>query len=280
MTHRFPGIGVLRADKAIFYWTVIFILLPALLIPVTAYPMSTPPMSKKEEGSFITSYKEGGTRWKATWTLEEFIEGGESKVRLVLKAEGITDPFTRDMKWESVSVWKTGESFTPVEASTVVKDSQGNLVMTERKSVDESAGTATFVRKDYENNDSANESFETGQELLIVEGIVLALRSLPFGTGETVKAQFLTNEPDLYNVEFRQKGRETIKTPGGEVECYKVELVPKLGALNVFKVFFPKTYLWFTVDPPHKWVRYQGLENGRDSPEVIMEAVQIKESGN
>ena len=115
---------------------------------------------------------------------------------------------------------------------------------------------------------------------MIVEGIVLALRSLPFGTDETVKAQFLTNEPELYNVEFKQKGCETIKTPGGEVECYKVELVPKLGALNVFKVFFPKTYFWFTVAPPHKWVRYEGFgERTADSPEVVMEAVPVKKSG-
>ncbi|MCI0481803.1 MAG: DUF3108 domain-containing protein [Candidatus Dadabacteria bacterium] len=237
-------------------------------------------MSKNEEGSFITSYKEGGTRWKATWTLDEFIENGELKVRLVLSAQGITNPFTRDMKWVSVSVWKSGTAFTPVEASTEVKDMQGKLVMTERKTVDESTGTVTLVRKDYENDGSIHESFEPDRDLLIVEGIVLALRSLPFGTDDTAKAQFLTNEPDLYNVEFKQKGRETIKTSGGEVECYKVELVPKLGALNVFKIFFPKTYFWFTVAPPHKWLRYEGLENDRDSPEVVMEAVSVKESGN
>ena len=259
---------------------LVLFLLSQLMAAPQAHPMSVPPMSKKEEGSFITSYKEGGTRWKATWTLDEFIESGESKVRLVLNAQGLTNPYTRDMKWESVSVWKSGAAFTPVQAVTEVRDMQGNLVMTERKAVDDSAGTVTFVREDHENNGSVNESFETERDLMIVEGIVLALRSLPFGTDDTVKAQFLTNEPDLYNVEFKQKGRETINTPGGEVECYKVELVPKLGALNVFKVFFPKTYFWFTVAPPHKWVRYEGLENDRDSPEVVMEAVPVKKSGN
>ncbi len=280
MNRIFRSVNDTSAIEFNLYRQIILIIFPVLLFPIASHPMSTPPMSKKEEGSFITSYKEGGTRWKATWTLDEFIERGESKVRLVLSAEGITNPFTRDMKWESVSVWKSGAAFTPVEASTEVKDMQGNLVMTERKTVDESTGAVTFVRKDYENGGSVNESFEPDRDLLIVEGIVLALRSLPFGTDDTIKAQFLTNEPDLYNVEFRQKGRETIKTPDGEVECYKVELVPKLGALNVFKVFFPKTYFWFTVAPPHKWVRYEGLENDRDSPEVVMEAVPVKESGN
>lgn len=267
-------------NKKNFYRKIIFVLFPVLLFPITSHPMSVPPMSKKEEGSFITSYKEGGTRWKATWTLDEFIENGESKVRSVLNAEGITNPFTRDMKWESVSVWKSGASFTPVEASTEVKDMKGKLIMTERITVDDVTGRVTFMRRDFEGDGTVDEAYETGGNILIVEGLVLALRSLPFGTDETVKAQFLTNEPDLYNVEFKQRGIEKINTPDGEVECYKVELVPKLGALNLFKVFFPKTYFWFTVASPHRWVRYEGFESGRDSPEVVMQAVSFKKSGN
>ncbi len=280
MTPRSNGITGKCTNKKYFYMKVIFILLPALLIPIASRPMSAPPMSEKEEGSFITSYKEGGTRWKATWSIEEFVERGENRVRIVLNAQGIRDPFTRDMRWKAVSVWRAGAGFTPLESTTEVKDFQGRLVMTERITVDDPSGQATFERQSYEEGDNVNKEYEIDKDLLIVEGLALALRSLPFGTDDTVKAQFLTNEPDLYNVEFRQKGRETIKTPGGEVECYKVELVPKLGALNVFKVFFPKTYFWFTVAPPHKWVRYEGLENDRDSPEVVMEAVPVKESGN
>ena len=260
----------------------IFILvLPSLLAAaLQAYPMSVPPMGKKEEGSFVTSYKDGGTRWKATWSTEEFVENGEKRVRVVLNGQGITSPYSRDMRWQAVSVWKAGSAFTPLDAVTEVKDMQDKLVVTERKTVDDASGAVTFTRRDYEDGGTVNETYETDRDLLIVEGLVLALRSLPFGTDETVKAQFLTNEPDLYNVEFKQKGIEKIKTSEGEVDCYKVELVPKLGALNVFKVFFPKTYFWFTIAPPHKWVRYEGFENGRDSPEVVMEAVSSKEPGN
>jgi hypothetical protein len=256
------------------------VLICALTAPSSAHSMSVPPMSKREEGSFVTSYKEGGTRWRATWSTEEFIEDGERRVRVVLNAEGITYPFSRDMRWKATTVWSAASGFTPIESATEYKDTKGKLVMTERTKVDAAAGTVTFERRDYEGDGTADEAYEAVRAILIVEGLVLALRSLPFGTGETVKAQFLTNEPELYNVEFKQRGIEKINTPDGEAECYKVELVPKLGALNVFKVFFPKTYLWFTVAPPHRWVRYEGLENSRDSPEVVMEAVSFKESGN
>jgi hypothetical protein len=271
---------ILNMYKASYITFATIFLTCILTAPFPARPMSVPQMSKKEEGSFVTSYKEGGMRWKATWSTEEYIEDGERRVRVALKAEGITSPFSRDMRWEEVSVWRAAAAFTPLKAATVFRDMKGKLVMTEKITVDEAGGTVTFARRDYEGDGTADETYETDRNILIVEGLVLALRSLPFGTGETVKAQFLTNEPELYNVEFKQRGIEKINTPDGEAECYKVELVPKLGALNVFKVFFPKTYLWFTVAPPHRWVRYEGLENSRDSPEVVMEAVSFKESGN
>jgi hypothetical protein len=237
-------------------------------------------MSKKEEGSFVVTYKEGGARWKADWTDEEYTENGETRVKTVLKGQGLRYPYANDTKWESVSVWKTGSSFTPVESSTEVRDMRDKLVMTDKTTVDEKTGTVSFDRTDYENSETVKKTYDADGDLLIIDGLVLALRSLPFGSDETVKAGFLTGEPELYNVEFKQRGIEKIDTPGGEVECYKVELVPKLGVLNVFKVFFPKTYLWFTVAPPHRWIRYEGLENGRGSPEVIMQSVSFNGSAD
>lgn len=253
-------------------------ILAILLTSVPAIPLEPPPMSKKEGGSFVVTYKEGGARWRADWTDEKITEDGETGVRIVLKGQGIRYPYDKDTKWESVALWKTGSSFRPVESSSEVRDMKDKLVTTEKTTVDENAGTVSFGKKDYESTETVAKTYEADGDLLIVDGLVLALRSLPFGTNDTVKAQFLTGEPELYNVEFKQKGIEKLDTPMGEIECYKVELVPKLGVLNVFKVFFPKTYFWFTVAPPHRWVRYEGLENGRESPEVIMQAVSYSDS--
>ena len=50
-----------------------------------------------------------------------------------------------------------------------------------------------------------------------------------------------------------------------------IAVIPILGLLNVFKVFYPKSYFWFSVTAPHTWVRYQGLENGPGSPEIVIE---------
>jgi len=245
-----------------------------------AEPFEVPPMGHKEEGTIVTTYKEGGIRWKADWISERYVENGEPEFKLVFKAKGLTSPFSEDMTWEYISVWKAEEDFTPLESETRIKDMSGKLVRIDKKNFDQAKGTAVFEREDLSDSGSIKKQYDITTGTLILEGMVYALRSLPFSTQGSIKAQLLTNEPELYKVEFKQKGIEKIKTDDGEIECYKVELVPKLGLLGVFKVFFPKTYFWFTVAPPHRWVRYEGLENGLGTPEVIMDVVKYKEISN
>jgi hypothetical protein len=252
-------------------------LIPILLIllftgtPLLAEPFKVPPIRPNDKGTIITEYKDGGLRWKADWKTDIYVENGETKFKLVFNAKGLTSPFNQDMTWRSVSIWKAEDEFIPLESETKIKDLSGNLFMIDKKNFNHKKNTAIFEREDLQLGSYLRKQYDITFNTLIVEGIVYALRTLPFGTKGAVKAKILSNEPELYNVEFQQRGIEKVKTPDGEIECYKVELVPKLGLLGVFKVFFPKTYFWFTVEPPHRWIRYEGLENGLGTPEVIMD---------
>jgi hypothetical protein len=113
-------------------------------------------------------------------------------------------------------------------------------------------------------------------DTLAAEGIAGALRGLPFQPGLRFPAHFLTNEPKLYNVTLEFRGRETIRIAPGTVDCYKVELVPHLGALDAFRFLYPKAYFWFAVESPHGLVRYQGLESGPGGPDVIIERLSVQ----
>lgn len=259
----------------------VYIPLTAVLVLICvsalAEPFKVPPMSAKENGTLVTKYKEGGRRWTADWTTERFVENGVNFLRLTMNGVGLTYPFSESMTWESVSVWKAEDTFYPIRSFTTFKDMSGKLVRTDKKDLDMELGTAIYERQYFSGDGSLKETYDFTPETLIVDGVVMALRTLPFITGEDVKAYFLTNEPELYKVKFKQKGIEKVETPEGEIDCYKVELIPKMGVLGVFKVFFPKTYFWFTVAPPHRWVKYQGYENGRKSPEVVMDVVKFQE---
>ena len=229
-----------------------------------------PPMETNERGTIVTEYVDGGVRWKSDWHTEVYKENGITKFKLVFDARGVTSPFTFESTWRSEAVWKAEGDFMPLESETKIKDLSGKVVMIDQKKFNHKDGTAIFSREDLIVNTYKRTPFDITPDTLIVEGIVYALRTLPFGTEETVKGKILSNEPELYNVEFKQVGIEKIQTTDGEIDCYKVEIIPKLGLFTVFKVLFPKTYFWFTVEPPHKWIQYQGLENGIDTPEIIM----------
>lgn len=236
----------------------------------SAEPFKVPPILPGEKGTIVTDYKDGGERWRADWTASTFEENGVKKFKLVFIASGVTSPFTQKTTWRSEAIWKADDEFIPLSSKTVIKDLSGNVIMIDEKTFNHQRDTAIFAREDLNLNKYDRKQYDITPDTLIVEGITYALRTLPFGTDKSVKAKILSNEPQIYNVEFKERGIEKIQTDKGEVECYKVEIVPKLGVLNVFKVLFPKTYFWFTVEAPHKWVRYEGLENGIDTPAIIM----------
>jgi len=256
----------------------ILIILTILLFagtPLLAEPFKVPQVMPNEKGTIVTEYKDGGLRWKADWKTDIYVENGKTKFKLVLNAKGITSPFTFDTTWRSVAIWKAEDEFLPLESETKIKNLSGGVVMIDKKKFNHKNDTAVFGREDLQLDSYKRTPYDITSDTLIVEGIVYAMRTLPFGTNKVVKAKILSNEPALYNVEFQQRGIEKLTTEDGEVSCYKVEVVPKLGVLGVLKVFFPKTYFWFTVDAPHKWVRYEGLEKGVGTPEVIMKVTNF-----
>jgi len=146
----------------------------------------------------------------------------------------------------------------------------GARLLTERKHFDVAKSMVRFERQRPEAR-SEVKSLKILPDTLIVEGIAGILRYLKFDQTGPFPAHLLTNEPRLYSVAFEIRGKERVKTPAGDFDCYKVEMVPHLGVLNVVRYFFPKTFFWFSVAPPHFWVRYEGLENGPGTPEIVME---------
>jgi hypothetical protein len=252
-------------------------LLLALLVtaaPVYAGQLKAPPIIPKDHGTVVTSTTKGIPRWSAHWAMEPWNIGGKNAVRFTETGKGHYSPFTQEIQWNLESVWLADGNFSPLQFRKTISDMQGHTLAIERKSFDLSGGIVKFERQN-EKGVSDTSSFDAAPDILTIEGIAGILQSYPFGksgSAATVNAHLLSNEPKLYDVSIEPRGTERLKTPSGEVECYKLEVVPHLGLLNLFRVFQPKTIFWFRVEAPHAWVRYQGLENGFGTPEIVMEA--------
>ena len=223
-----------------------------------------------DHGTVVVSDKTGGRRWTANWTMEPGERNGKKAVRFTERGQGHVSPFSQEIRWSLESLWSAETGLQPLDSEKIITTSAGARLVTERKHFDAATGMVRFERQRSDGRSEAK-SITVPPDTLIVEGIAGILRYLPFEQTGRLPAHLLTNEPRLYSVAFEIRGKEHVRTPAGEFDCYKVEMVPHLGVLNVVRSFFPKTFFWFTVAPPHSWVRYEGPENGRSTPQVVME---------
>ena len=206
--------------------------------------------------------------------MEPWTVGGKKAVRFTENGKGHYSPFAQEVRWTLESIWLADGSFFPHQFEKTVRDAQGRTLAVEKKMFDRAAGKVKFEHRN-EKGETETSTFSAAPDVLTIEGIAGILQFFPFeksGSAGTLHAHMLSNEPNLYDVTIETRGTERVKTSAGDIDCYKIELVPHLGLLNVMKVFYPKTNFWFSVAEPHAWVRYQGLENGPGTPEIIMEA--------
>src|SRR5262245_30639264 len=232
--------------------------------------IGVPPVIPKESGGIVVSDKNGVRRWTADWTMEPVELNGQKAVRFTEKGKGRISPYSQDVQWSLNATWLAQNGFRPLDTEKTISSSSGTLIATERKHFDSANGSVRFERTPAGGKPEV-QSLKAPTDTLAVEGIAGVLRFLPFEGAGALPAHMLTNEPKLYTVTFKVRGKEKVRTAAGEFECYKVELVPQLGVLSVFRSLVPKAFFWFSVAPPHFFVRYEGPENGPGTPDVIME---------
>jgi len=243
----------------------------ALLVLLSALDLIKAPAGvPTDSGAVVVSAKNGGRRWTATWTMEPIEREGKKAVRFTERGQGHVNPFPGEVRWTLESIWSAEASFQPLNSEKIVTTPTGAPLVRERKHFDPVKGIATFERQ-HAAEPPEEKSITVPPDTLIAEGIAGVLRYLMFEQATAFPVHLLSNEPRLYSVTFESRGKEHVRTPAGEFDCYKIEMVPHLGVLNVVRYFYPKAFFWFTVAPPHFWVRYEGPESGPGTPEIIME---------
>ena len=254
-------------------------LLAALLMPAPAPVelLKPPPSANSEKGATRTSSKGEPLRWKSEWTMQRSTVQGRRAVQFTEKGAGHYSGFDREVRWNVETIWTAEGSFRPFRSERTVTDTSGRPLLKEVKTFNFDKGSVD-IDVENANGSKSRRTLNIPPDTVTVDGIAGALRSLPFDQSHPIELHVLTNEPRLYDVSFEMRGRERIRTPAGEFECYKVELRPGLGVLSVFGFLVPKAFFWFTVDAPHYWVRYEGPENGRGTPQIVTELTMFERS--
>ena len=229
-----------------------------------------PPAITSDKGAIVVSDKNKTVRWRAEWTMDPAEWQRRKAVRFTERGQGRVNPYQQEIRWSLEAMWSADGTFRPIDFEKTINTISGELLVTERKHFDRDKGSVLFERR-FPGGRMERKTLSVPDDAMAIEGIAGVLRFLRFDPSQIFATHLLSNEPRLYNVTFEIRGKERVKTPAGEFDCYKVELVPHVGILNVFRFLYPKTFFWFTVAPPHFWVRYEGPENVPGSPEVVME---------
>jgi len=238
------------------------------------YGFEMPVPSDYAEGSYHCLEKDSGTeRWRVDWRMGKVHK--DSKIILEMKEHGYGVYGNREEKvsWSMETFLEYGDSLQTIRSRKEIRNMQGEPIEIVSRKFDVVQGTVDFERKDLISDKVYSHSFRPGSTVIGPENIALALEGTGLAEGYKTEFYLCTDEPKLYEVTAKCSRKEKIVVAGREVECYKVEIIFHLG---IWKIFVPKMYFWYTADESHRWIRYEGLESGRGTPQVIMEVLDFQ----
>jgi len=189
-------------------------------------------------------------------------ERGEPFLLTLDSGAGIYGKEKKNVNWETESYVRIKDrTLVPYQVKQTIKDQSGQTVLLLEKSYDPK------TKKVYCQVNGQSKTFDFPDDLIDKEMFGTVLANWPLDK-KSLNLHLLTHEPTLYKIELKYLGNETVNG----VECYKLQMIPDLGALNIFGAFVPKTYFWYALNPPHDFVRYEGLESGLGTPYIVLEA--------
>jgi len=245
-----------------------------VIMASSGYGFEMPVTSDYAEGSYHCLEKNSGAAlWRVDWSMEKVQE--DDKIILVIKETGNGVYGNREEKvsWSMETFLEYGDSLQTICSRKEIKNIEEKAIEIVSRKFDVLQGAVEFQRKDLISGKVYSDSFEPGSTVIGPENISLALGGTELAEGYKTEFYLCTDEPKLYEVTAKCLRKEKIVAAGKEVECYKVEIIFHIGLL---KIFVPKTYFWYTVNKPHNWIRYEGLESGRGTPQVIMEVLDFQ----
>ena len=268
---------------------LILVVMVTLFIPAAVSAGDKPgpvEIAPREWGSY-RSYLPDSTdvRWTASWVLERVEEGPPAKyvVHDELRGRFGEDNREQTRVTESEFIIDRGRLMMQ-HSSLTVRDRAGKVVLMLEKDFDYDKGEVRTQSNSPDERESERDVFDMGDRLVDGKTIVSFLRGFPFPPPDTAEDAdlelefiFLDESPDTYSVLVTYEGIEDVETPAGRFSCHKLRLIPDLGILTFLgKMLAPDIYMWFTVESPHFWVKFLGLEGGLGTPSVISELVEFK----
>lgn len=279
--------------KKRIYWKGLFICIYSLIAFVLINTWSaygddgygSVQIAPREWGAYRAHLpEETKIRWQADWVLERVDEGPPARYVMRDELRGAFGEDNREQIRITDAEFILDRGRIRMQHSLLtVRDREGKVVFILEKEFDHKNGEVKTRAAYPLEKEKEIINFEMGELLVDTKEIFFFLRGFPFPSPEEAEEAdlemdftLLNEEPDTYSMTATYEGIEEIKTPAGTFVSHKLRLVPDMGIFTFLgKMFSTDIYIWFTVAPPHFWVKHEGLEGDGDTPSVISESVEF-----
>jgi len=205
----------------------------------------------------------GENRWIAEIDIKK--NQDNNLITIEKKGEGYFGSDVIYKTWRSHGTFNLIDNkMTPVVVKNEFYDKSGKIVNSVEKKYDAGTKKITCIVNGKE------KVFDFPDDVVDDMDLALTMSNFPLER-PSVTFHLLSLEPDLYSFTAKNLGTETINVNGVDKKCYKIKLSINMG---IFGAFIPNTYFWVDVNPPHTFFRYQGLESGLNTPNIIIDRVE------
>jgi hypothetical protein len=234
----------------------------AEIIKVTNIPLGPEKLKASDKAS-------GKELWRSEIRRQIINYDGQPFLYCEEKGAGVYGNDKRNKTWAYQSYFvKEATRLIPQQVKIAFKNEKGGIISSIDKFYDQK------TRKIICDVNGKRKEFDFKQDVIDTENLGVCLNNYPFEEKRDLNFYLLTHEPTLYKITIKYRGQEKIAIGKNEFECHKLEMIPDLGALNIFGAFVPKTYFWFETKSPHHFVRYEGLESGLGTPYIDLDLVK------
>ncbi|MFH1039107.1 MAG: hypothetical protein V1789_10625 [PVC group bacterium] len=222
-------------------------------------------------------------RWEGERRVKRLMDAPPDSYTASYREEGIFgDENRKECRLIESRFTLTGGQLAPLRSRETIRDQAGEVVNTLEITFDRERGEVRTQTVSGRGGIIRSDRFTLEPRMVYTQELWLLLRSFPFPRpgredGE-MTCEILTGKPASYSLLIQYDGREDVTTPAGTFSCHRLRMIPDLGVLTwLGKLAAPTIYLWFTIEPPHHWIRYAGPESGPGTPEVVIETIEIAE---
>lgn len=244
-----------------------------MIVFTVVVAMSSIVLSSADGGVYKTSYMCSGLDGVARWTAEtEIFAGSDDGTGISVmteKGEGFYTGYEGRVHW-TAKLWfrDAAGKVSPVRMESEVFSLGGEKLSSETQSFDVEHGKVVHESRVFPGGDKRHTEFRAPGDMANRLILGMYVRDM-LEAGDTSRTVYMLNsEPSLYKLTIRVVGRESIEVGGRVRDTFKLCLDPELGFLSFVKIILPKAYVWHSAKPGFEWLRYKGVEETLESPEV------------